>query len=323
MEDSGHSVVEAKKIYTQQLSEILTPLLYTGIKSIFDTCKEPTNKIVLITFQEKLCSVIKWNQDIIDKEFQRIVDQSNNKELLDKLIEAIFISNIKVLSSVAQKSNGILNIKIPETKNLIHKCYIECARYFYEDPSLMDDREINLNNSEIQRNIKRSQLAINICIEKTIQNVLPLQEILENYLAQNSLENNTDETPEQVGGISFPSEDNNGSDDNNGSNDVSNEEEDNGESNNDGDNEGDDDPFMEETSTTQPDLTVSDGNDITDTPVYSDIGGHSTNTHDTYNTTNYNGMTQPLQNHQEDVKKIILNPSNVNQDDTPFFSDEE
>jgi hypothetical protein len=316
MDESGHSVVEAKKIYTQQLSEILTPLLYSGIKSIFDTCKEPTNKIVLKTFQEKLCSVIKWNQDIIDKEFARIVEQSNNKELLDKLIEAIFISNIKVLSSVAQKSNGILNIKIPETKNLIHKCYIECARYFYEDPSLMDDREINLSNSEIQRNIKRSQLAINICIEKTIQNVLPLQEILENYLAQNSADNDK-EPEEQVGGNNFVQDTNEDTFNENDQNDGDeNEQTSNGDDGSGSDNENSD-PFMAQTSTSQPDLAVSNGNDISDTPVYSDIGGHSHNTHDTYNTTNYNVAPQP------EVKKIILNPNNVNQDDTPFFSDED
>jgi hypothetical protein len=178
--DSGHSIVEARKMYTQQLCELLSPLLYQGLKSIFDTCKD--SKTVLKTFQEKLCSIIKWNQDIIDKEYSRILENSDC-DFLDKLIEAVFISNVQVLSAIRVKDNKSINIKVPETKNFIHKCYIECARFFYQDPSLLDDREINLSYFEIQKNIKRSELAIGLCIEKTIRDLIPIQEILENYLS--------------------------------------------------------------------------------------------------------------------------------------------
>lgn len=176
-----HSIVEARKMYTQQLCELLAPLLYQGLKSIFDTCK--TERKVLKTFQEKLCSIIKWNQVVIDNEFKRIVADSD-PAFLDKLIEAVFISNVKVLSVVRVKKSGSINIKVPDTKNFIHKCYIECARYFYRDPTLIDDRESNLSFSEIQRNIKRSDHAIEACVEKTIRDLVPIQEILENYLTE-------------------------------------------------------------------------------------------------------------------------------------------
>jgi len=179
MEDVSNSIVEAKKQYTQQLIDILTPFIYQGLKSILQTCK--TDSKVLRTFQEKLCSVPKWNQDIIDREYNRIIIEHDN-DFLEKLIEAVFISNVKVLSTIRVGRNKPINIKVPEAKTFLHKCYVECARYIYQDPYLMDDRETHLSFAEIQRNIKRSQIAINTCIDKTIRDLIPIQSILENYL---------------------------------------------------------------------------------------------------------------------------------------------
>jgi hypothetical protein len=205
--DDSSSLVEAKKLYTQQLIDILSPLLHEGLKSIFETCKNPENKKVLMTFQEKLKSIPIWNQTIIDKEYTRIIDKTDCN-WLDKLIEAVFVSNVKVLSSVSIKTAKSINIKVPETKNFIHKCYIECARFFYEDPELIDDRELLLSISEIQKNMKRSLLGISNSIEKTIRELIPLQEILEHYLTQDLLDDESvmsdhlSEDPEIVGPIS-------------------------------------------------------------------------------------------------------------------------
>ncbi|RPJ71202.1 MAG: hypothetical protein EHM20_14810 [Alphaproteobacteria bacterium] len=179
MEEAGTSIVEAKKHYTQQLIDMLTNYIYQGLKSIMEKCKD--EKKVLKTFQEKLCSIPKWNQDIIDNEYIRIT-QEIEPEFIDNLIEAVFISNVKVLSTIRAGKNKPINIQIPESKIFIHKCYIECARYFFQDPHLIDDRETHLSRSEIARNIKRANLAINICIEKTIRDLIPIQKILENYL---------------------------------------------------------------------------------------------------------------------------------------------
>lgn len=273
--ESGHTIVEARKMYTQQLTELLSPLLYQGLKSIFDTCKEGDNKHVLKTFQEKLCSIIKWNQDIIDNEYKRILDETECG-WLDKLIEAVFISNVKVLSSVAMKNNNSINIKIPDTKNFIHKCYIECARYFYEDPSLIDDREINLSFPEIQKNIKRSNLAISNSIEKTIRELIPIQDILENYLNENT--GDTSDAIVESEGIDpiaeAAGEDVGGSDEVDPLDDgVDGTLENNYDNGNGEGQEGAGDPFMENPSK-EPELFVSDGANVNDTPVYSDLNNN-------------------------------------------------
>lgn len=199
-ENRGGNIVEAKKVYTQQLVELLTPYLYEGFKLIFDHSKNE-KKNVLIKFQEKCADIHLWNQEIINKEYNRIIKKMDNKDLIDKLLEAVFISNVKVLSSVALIPSKSINIKIPETKNFIHKCYINCARYFYQDPYVMDDRTTSNSHSEILRNFTRSTIIIGDAIEKTVRDCIPIQDILDNYLNQ---EEPTE--PEIFGGGGFQSE---------------------------------------------------------------------------------------------------------------------
>lgn len=317
MTDTGNSIVEAKKLYTQQLIELLTPHLYDGIKSIFDSSNNEGVTSVLKTFQEKLCSVILWNSSIIDSEFKRIVSKVESEKLINDLIEAVFISNVKVLSSVANKLNGTINIKIPETKNFIHKCYIECARYFFEVPDLMDDRGIHFTVQEIQRNVKRSQLAINNCIEKTIREVLPLQEILENYLNGNNEEEEVNEdTPFGENDNDLPFENNDGEQQIGGTTE-----------NTDGEPEDiADSAFMQnpevlenEENDYSPHLEVTGGSSISDTPT-TDLSSFNDNSGDS--------ITPP----QFDTKKIVIPTSGANYndhdqnksaDESPFFDDDE
>jgi len=312
MDETGHSVVEARKMYTQQLTETLSPLLYVGLKSIFDSCSK--SPMVLKTFQEKLCSVIKWNQEIINKEYKRIVSESEC-EFLDKIIEAVFISNVQVLSTIRVKNNKSINIKVPETKDFLHKCYIECARYFYQDPSLLDDREINNTIPEIQRNVKRSEVAICSCIEKTIRELIPLEDILNNYLNDQESEDDTpilnyndkvereEESEDESSAAStdggevkmLDSDNDETTEDNDEPNDIFM----NDHSTNTGDNFS-----RERRNAIIPDLEVSSGNSIEDTPVF----GNDTISIDT--TRQY--QTSDLTSLHSDRDKS---------DDLPFFSD--
>lgn len=290
--ETGHTIVEAKNLYTQQLCELLSPHLYEGIKSLFDTCKENNNQKVLKTFQEKLCSVIKWNQIIIDKEYDRIISDSDCT-WLSKLIDAVFISHVKVLSSVTMKSNSSINLKIPEPKNFIHKCYIECARYFYVDPSLIDDRETYLHYSEIQRNVKRSILAISNSIEKTIRELIPIQEILESYLNDNEHEQIEPVVQQELSNES-DQEQSNENDEEQISNQGQNEQEQQNDQEEQNEQE-EHDLFMEEPGKVYPDLNVSDGTTLQNV------------------------------NFSDEIKNIIVpgkNEQNTNNNDnSPFFSD--
>jgi hypothetical protein len=184
------TLVAAKQEYTQQLSDLLSPSIYSGFKSIWKGCKTADKKI-LKCFQEKLSLVPLWNQSVIDNEFERICKKEDTKVFLDKLIEAVFLSNVKVLSSVRMGKSKALSIAVPDTKKFIHQCYVEGARKLWQDPHLIDDREEVLSYSELKRNEKRLLLTISDSIEKTISRMIPIQSILESYL--NEMDSSDDE----------------------------------------------------------------------------------------------------------------------------------
>ena len=81
MEENITVLVDAKTEYTKQLSNILVPFIYEGIKSIYDltlkVCSQKNDTKILMRFQEQLSLIPKWNQEIINEEYDRIVSDSN------------------------------------------------------------------------------------------------------------------------------------------------------------------------------------------------------------------------------------------------------
>ena len=174
-------LVAARTEYTEKLQDVLSEGIYKGIKNIWNECKKESKTNLLMKFQNKLCQIPKWNQDVIDKCCDETLISDG---YLDKIIEAVFLSNVKILSVVKlNASKKTINVSVPNTKHFIHRCYIESARRFYTDPYLIDDRESNSNTlNEIQRNIKRSLTVIRDSIEKTIRSMIPMEDILTKYL---------------------------------------------------------------------------------------------------------------------------------------------
>jgi hypothetical protein len=169
--------------YTHQLQELLSKHIHEGIHGLWEEVRKTEKKSLLKRFQEKLCFIPNWSQELVDKEYSRIT-KSVSKDYLDKLLEAVFLSNIKILSVVKlNNSSRKIDVNVPDTKHFIHKCYIETAREFYSDPYMIEDRSTHITNSEFHSNYKRRFQVINDCIEKTIRNTIPMEEILNKYLS--------------------------------------------------------------------------------------------------------------------------------------------
>jgi hypothetical protein len=176
-------LIAAKQEYTEQLNDILSENLLNTVKDMWVRCKHTRNP--LRKFQEDLCSIPEWNRQVLLKYYNNIIEKGDiSEEYLEKIIEAVFVSNIKILSVVKlENKKQTVNIKIPDTKDFIHKCIIQLARELYQDPHLIDDRESSINlNFEIQRNNKRMIKITKECIEKTIRNTIPMKDILDKYL---------------------------------------------------------------------------------------------------------------------------------------------
>ena len=130
------SLQESKNEWCARLVNILTPLIVEGFNSIyteaFTLCErnEEVGKY-LMTFQNFIARVPKWNANIIKDESNRIIERSGCNYLED-LISCVHIIQLKVLTCmrVGQQQKKI-DINIPKLDDFIHKCYINCARKIY------------------------------------------------------------------------------------------------------------------------------------------------------------------------------------------------
>jgi hypothetical protein len=187
-------LVEAKKEYTNELQKILKPRIYEGFRSIYEDIinimskeleENKTQSSSLIkTFQKMLKEIPQWNQEVIKTEYARI-EKLSNCDYFDNLIEAVFITNTKILTSVQINDNKSLNIKIniPQPSYFIHKCYMECAKEIYKNPYIFDQK--NLTPKERHNNLREALDIIDNSINNTIRNLLPIRDILKQGLTKN------------------------------------------------------------------------------------------------------------------------------------------
>ena len=137
MDDYNVNVLsETKNEYSARLLELLAPAIIEGVKSIYNDaikiCEENDEQDkYLMTFQNYLTRVPKWNSTLIEAECKRIIGASKCSYLED-LLTCVHITHLKLLTSVrvSQKQKKI-DIDIPKLSTFIHKIYIHLARKIY------------------------------------------------------------------------------------------------------------------------------------------------------------------------------------------------
>jgi hypothetical protein len=193
------ALVEANQVYTSRLARILGPLIRQGFVSIYeDAVSDSGSKTseIYSTFQKFVKAIPKWSNVIIEGETKRIEDIC---PYLEKLIKAVFIVNVKILASVRMGGNHKdICLKMPTTDVFIHKVYIEAARSFYCRPELFDENKRNLH--DIEENKRKMLNTIKQSVEHVIEESLPMQHILENYLSKVTEEFESEEEEEEEKG---------------------------------------------------------------------------------------------------------------------------
>ena len=138
-----NSLQESRNEWTSRLIYILTPLILDGCKIIckeaIKVCKKNNeNEKYLITFQQFLSHVPKWNSHMIDEECKRIIEKSNCTYLGD-LIMCVHIIHLKMLTvmRVGTKQKK-MDLDIVPFSTFIHNVYVHCARKMYTNCYLFE-----------------------------------------------------------------------------------------------------------------------------------------------------------------------------------------
>ena len=180
--------------FCSRLINLLTPHIHSGLKSIFDEawrlCIEngETTKY-LMTFQNFLLRVPKWNNSIIEKETQRISEQSGCMHI-EELITCVHIIHLKTMTCVrAGSKQKKIDIAIPKLSEFIHKVYINVARKVYSNVYLFEKTKQHL---QIQKNNHHLEGLINDCILNTVRESIPIEHLLKVYIEDQFIEEDTE-----------------------------------------------------------------------------------------------------------------------------------
>jgi hypothetical protein len=191
------NIVDIKNELSTHLTDILVPLLYEGILSLYNNAEERNKKFELLAQQQtiQVPGVIKLfkaflkgipqlSSQSVEEETNRIRTLSNCADFFDNLIKAVIKSYIILLTyNVTGKTCNLVNDKYHERINIndfIHKCYIACSKIFYDNPELFwtehTEQLMKLYKNSAYKYIKQA-------IVDAIHQTLPMNLILQEYLS--------------------------------------------------------------------------------------------------------------------------------------------
>jgi|TARA_Y100000389_G_scaffold184338_1_gene202691 hypothetical protein len=200
---TSSTLYESRNEWTARLVSILTPLVIEGYNSIFDEawklCRENDEpEKYLMTFQNLIARVPKWNNTIVEKEMSRIIERSGCSYLED-LVTCVHIIQLKILTCMrVGKNQKKIDISIPKLNEFIHKTYIHMARKLYSSVYLF---ESGIPPLQKQKNGRELETIAQESILASVRETMPLENILRAYLEEDV----DNEVKEQV--VDVPIED--------------------------------------------------------------------------------------------------------------------
>lgn len=173
-------LVEAKKEYLGQLSSLMCPIMIETFQNLYEEARKMSKgKKVLLQYQKLLKEVVNWNNHMVR---QHTCNISDSCSWFNDLLAAVFVSFVKILSSVRLNNCPAkkISIKLPTNDVFVHGCYIAAAKDIYKDPYIFHDE-----STEYERDEKLFA-RFGVCIENTVKEMVPVQEILKAYISQDN-----------------------------------------------------------------------------------------------------------------------------------------
>jgi hypothetical protein len=166
---------EARNEYLKQMSTWIVPPLVEFFRTNY------LEKGGMSAFQSWCSEIPRWNQDIIEKNIETILD-SVKCDYIEELMTAVFIAHTKMLTAIRISSKQKkLQITLPKLDHFLHRVFVECARIFWKAPFLFLD---NLPPIETQKNILQAESMCTEALSAAVRSLLPIKSILRDYLEE-------------------------------------------------------------------------------------------------------------------------------------------
>ena len=175
--DNLNVLVEAKKEYLGQLCLIMCPVMIDVFQNMYkEAVTLSKGKKPLVMFQKLLKEVPNWSNQMSAQHTSNIADRC---AWFNDLLAAVFVACTKILSAVRLKAdNKKISLKLPTNEVFIQTCYNNAAKDLYRDPYIFHEEQ-----SEYTRDDQLTQRFC-ACIESTVKELIPVQQILQTYMSQ-------------------------------------------------------------------------------------------------------------------------------------------
>jgi primosomal protein N'' len=175
--DNLNVLVEAKKEYLGQMCLIMCPAMIEVFQEMYnESINTSKGKQVLIMFQKLLKEVPNWSNAMSKRHSDNITGRC---AWFSDLLAAVFVACTKILSAVRLKAdNKKISLKLPTEEVFIQTCYNNAARDLYKDPYIFHEEQSEYIRDE---NLTKR---LCVCIENTVKELIPVQQILQTYMSQ-------------------------------------------------------------------------------------------------------------------------------------------
>lgn len=188
----------AKSEYTEQFCLFLVPALQSYFLGLIDDAKEreKDQRKILWMFQNLLKDIPDWNQDKVIRETEKIV-QSSRCDYLEELLTAVFIAHTKVLSAIrlTNREKKKIQITVPKLEHFLHRSLSESARILWSNAYLFNEQGTSI---ERQKNLRQVESLLHQAVLQSIRGMLPVKNILREYLNSDGDADDGDETEPAV-----------------------------------------------------------------------------------------------------------------------------
>jgi len=187
-----------KDTFEKHLIESLKPQFYMELQDIYsDVCKNTkSKKNIPVEFQNIMKELKNTKSEKLLKSCQSVYSKLPCKNYVRKLVEAVLLTNNKILTLSATITGVNTEIVVPDVPTMevfFTKCFCEIGKTFHRNPYLL----CNENEAPSKRlsALSEALVLIELSIKNTINGLVPYGTVLDVYL--NTIKNDNETYEEE------------------------------------------------------------------------------------------------------------------------------